>query len=215
MKDTVDYSNEPLLSACRLAIAGNDIDLGAHSEYGCIDTIIEDSIGYQLDQDNFTRFEKNLKTASSILYIGDNAGETVFDRILIEQILEMSSSKIVFAVREKPIINDATSDDAVRAGLDRVATIISSGCVAPATILSQCTPEMLRIYQSSDVIISKGQGNYESLNGQSENIFFLFKVKCPVIAMDSGCGIDSPALISSAAMNHPAASNGVSIENFL
>ena len=195
MKDTVDYSNDPLLTACQLSIAGNDIDLGAQAEYGSIDSIIEDSLGYQLDQDTYAKFKKSIEKASLILYIGDNAGEVVFDRILIEQLLQMNNSKIVFAVREKPIINDATFDDAVKAGLDKVAKIVSSGSGAPATILSQCSSEMLGFYQSADIIISKGQGNYESLSERSENIFFLFKVKCPVIARDSGFDIGSPVLI--------------------
>jgi uncharacterized protein with ATP-grasp and redox domains len=107
----------------------------------------------------------------------------------------MNNSKIVFVVREKPIINDVTFEDAIKVGLDKVATIISSGSDAPATILSQCSPEMLSFYQSADVIISKGQGNYESLSGKSENIFFLFKVKCPVIARDSNSTIGSAVLI--------------------
>ena len=109
----------------------------------------------------------------------------------------MNKSKIEFVVREKPIINDATFHDAIKVGLDEVATIISSGSVAPATILSQCSPEMLSFYQSADVIISKGQGNYESLSGRSENIFFLFKVKCPVIAKDSGFNVGSLVLTHS------------------
>ena len=109
----------------------------------------------------------------------------------------MNKSKIVFVVREKPIINDATFHDAIMVGLDKVATIISSGSDAPATILSQCSSEMLSFYQSADVIISKGQGNYESLSGRSENIFFLFKVKCPVIAKDSGFNVGSLVLTHS------------------
>jgi uncharacterized protein with ATP-grasp and redox domains len=196
MRDTVDYSNDPLRTACQLAIAGNDIDLGAQAQYGSIDTIIEDSLRFQLDQDTYAKFKKRVENASLILYIGDNAGETVFDRILIEQLLQMNSSKIVFVVRENPIINDATFDDAVKAGLDEVATIISSGSDAPATILSQCSSEMLSFYQSADVILSKGQGNYESLSGMSETIFFLFKVKCPVIAGDAGYDVGTLVLIS-------------------
>ena len=100
-------------------------------------------------------------------------------------------------VREKPVINDATLDDALKVGLNKVATIISNGSDAPATILSQSSPEMLRYYRAADLIISKGQGNYESLSDRSENIFFLFKVKCPVIAGDSGYDIDRPILLSS------------------
>ena len=159
-------------------------------------------MGYQLDQDTYAKFKKSIEKASLILYIGDNAGETVFDRILIEQLLQMNKSKIVFVVREKPIINDATFDDVKKVGLDKVATIISNGSDAPATILSQCSSEMLSYYQTADLIISKGQGNYESLSGRPENIFFLFKVKCPVIARKSGYDIDSPVVISSTALKN-------------
>ena len=119
----------------------------------------------------------------------------------------MNKSKIVFVVREKPIINDATFHDAIMVGLDEVATIISSGSVAPATILSQCSPEMLSFYQSADVIISKGQGNYESLSAKTENIFFLFKVKCPVIAKDSGFDVGSLVLTRSTGRQKKSVTN--------
>ena len=197
MKDIVDYSDDTLESACKLAIAGNAIDLGARTEFGSVYSIIEDSVGYQLDQQHYRQFKKSIGQSDLILYIADNAGEIVFDRLLIAQLLQIKKLKIVFAVREKPIINDATLDDALQVGLDEVATIISNGSDAPATILSQCSPKMRGYYQAADLIISKGQGNYESLSDRSENIFFLFKVKCPVIARDSGYDIDSPVLISS------------------
>lgn len=196
MKDTVDYSNEPLQTSCKLAIAGNDIDLGAKFDFDSMESLIEDSLTFELDHDKYAEFKKSIENASLILYLGDNAGETVFDRILIEQILQMNQPKIVFVVRENPIINDATFDDAIKVGLDNVATIISNGSDAPATLLSQCSPEILNLYHSADVIISKGQGNFESLSGMSENIFFLFKVKCPVIARDSGFDVGSFILTS-------------------
>ena len=200
MKDIVYYSNETLETACKLAIAGNAIDLGAQAEFGSVSSIIENSLGYQLDQKHYRQFKESVGQASLILYVADNAGEIVFDRILIEQLLQIKKSKIVFVVREKPIINDATLDDALQVGLNKVATIISNGSDAPATILSQCSSEMLSYYQIADLIISKGQGNYESLSGRPENIFFLLKVKCPVIARDSGCDLDSPVLMSSATL---------------
>jgi hypothetical protein len=197
MKDIVDYSDDTLETACKLAIAGNAIDLGAQAQIGSIFSIIEDSVGYQLDQEHYRQFKKSVGQSSLILYVADNVGEIVFDRILIEQLLNIKKSKIVFVVKEKPIINDATLEDALKVGLNKVATIISNGSDAPATILSQCSPEMLSYYHAADLIISKGQGNYESLSDRSENIFFLLKVKCPVIARDSGYDIDSPVLISS------------------
>jgi uncharacterized protein with ATP-grasp and redox domains len=197
MKDVVDYSEDPLATACQLAIAGNAIDLGARAEYGSIYSIVEDSLAYQLDPEHYRQFKESVRQSCSVLYITDNAGEIVFDRILIEQLLQIKKLKIVCVVREKPIINDATLADALQVGLNKVATIISNGSDAPATILSQCSSEMLRYYQAADLIISKGQGNYESLSDRTENIFFLFKVKCPIIARDSGYDIDSPVLISS------------------
>jgi damage-control phosphatase, subfamily I len=197
MKGLVDDSNDSLETACRLAIAGNAIDLGAHAEVGSIDAIIKDSLGYQLDPEHYRKFKACVEQASLILYLADNAGEIVFDRILIEQLLQIKKSKIAFVVREKPIINDATLDDALQVGLNKVATILSNGSDAPATILSQCSSEMLNYYQTADLIISKGQGNYESLSGRPENIFFLFKVKCTVVARDCGYDLESLVLTSS------------------
>jgi uncharacterized protein with ATP-grasp and redox domains len=197
MKDIVADSNETLETACKLAIAGNAIDLGAQAEYGSIRSIIEHSVESQLDQEQYRKFEVCVSQASLILYLADNAGEIVFDRILIEQLLQIKKSKIVFVVREKPIINDATVDDAVQVGLDKFATIISNGSNAPATILSQCSSEMLSYYRTADLIISKGQGNFESLSARPDNIFFLFKVKCHVITRDSGYDLESLVLTSS------------------
>jgi uncharacterized protein with ATP-grasp and redox domains len=195
MKDMVEYAYDPLKTACKLAIAGNAIDLGAQAEYPDMNTIIEGSLSCALNLDDYKLFKKSIIDASLILYIGDNAGEIVFDRILIEQIQKMNTNRIVYVVREKPIINDATIEDAGRVGLDKVAKVISSGSDASATILSHCSDEMNNLYNSADIIIAKGQGNYESLCGRSENIFFLFKVKCPVIARDSGCDVGTLALI--------------------
>jgi hypothetical protein len=161
MKDIVDYSNDPLETACKLAIAGNAIDLGAYDQFSSMYSILEDSIGFRLDQEHFSLFKASLKQSYLIVYIADNAGEIVFDRILIEQLLQIKKYKIVCVVREKPIINDATLDDARKAGLNKVATIISNGSGAPATVLSQCSNRMRGFYQAADLIIAKGQGNFE------------------------------------------------------
>lgn len=209
MKDVVDYSDDTLETACKLAIAGNAIDLGARAEFGNIFSIVEDSVGYQLDQVHYRQFKESIGQSYLILYLADNAGEIVFDRILIEQLLQIKKLEIVFVVREEPIINDATLDDALQVGLNKVATIISNGSDAPATILSQCSSKMRDYYQAADLIISKGQGNYESLSDRSENIFSLFKVKCPVIARDSGYGIDSPVLISSMILQKDSQPGGI------
>ena len=182
LKQAVANSDDPLLTACKLAIAGNSIDLAPRSNYGDITTIIESTLASPLGINNYIELREDIKDSSRILYLGDNAGEIVFDRILIEEIRQIKELDIHFVVRESPIINDATMDDAISTGMDKVARLISNGSDAPATILSQCCPQMLHLYHSADIVIAKGQGNYESLTGERENIFFLLKVKCPVIA---------------------------------
>jgi len=181
LKNLVEKSNDKLLTAIRIAIAGNVIDFGAKREFD-----IEEEIDEALKRDfavcDYTEFKDRLGEAGEILYIGDNAGECVFDRILIEII----KKPVVYVVRDMPIINDATYRDAVQAGIDRVATILSSGTDAPGTILNTCSEEFKKVYKSAEFIISKGQGNYEALSNEKRPIFFLLKVKCHVIANDMG-----------------------------
>jgi uncharacterized protein with ATP-grasp and redox domains len=111
----------------------------------------------------------------------------VFDRILIEHLLDLD---VNYAVRSAPIINDATVEDAVMARLDECARIITSGCDAPGLILNQCNAEFMAAYQAADLVLSKGQGNYETLSETAgREIFFLLKAKCPVIAVDLGVDV--------------------------
>ena len=132
----------------------------------------------------YPRFKRALKKAKRILYIGDNAGEAVFDRVLIE---ELKNKEIIFAVKAKPIINDVLFEDAVVCGIDKCALIISSGCDAPGTLLKFCSREFLKVYRDIDLVISKGQGNFEALAEEKRPIFFLFRAKCPVVAKHLGC----------------------------
>jgi len=182
LKKLVTNSDDPLLAASKLAIAGNVIDLAPQSNYGDIKSIAELALVSPLGIDDYEEFKRSISNSSHILYLGDNAGEIVFDRILIEEVQRIKDFEVHFVVREKPIINDVTLRDAIFTGMDKVAKIISSGSDAPATILSQCSPQMLQLYHSADIIIAKGQGNYESLSDEAKNIFFLLRVKCPVIA---------------------------------
>jgi hypothetical protein len=131
---------------------------------------------------NYSEFVDCLNKTDNILFIGDNAGECVFDRILIEEM----NKPTVYVVRDIPVINDATYDDAVQAGIDKVATIMSSGTKAPGTVLKTCSDDFRAFYNSSSFIISKGQGNYEGLSSEKKPVFFLLKAKCHVIADDIG-----------------------------
>ncbi|NQS99599.1 MAG: DUF89 family protein [Candidatus Omnitrophica bacterium] len=190
LKKKVAQSQDRLLGAIELAIAGNIIDYGVkHLNINReIDKIFveEDEIIHRESKRlfNYPAFKKAIKPAKSLLYIGDNAGEIVFDRILIE---ELKGKKITFVVRGKPIINDVLKEDAYFCGINKLARVISSGSDAPGTILKFCTPKFRRIFQQAELIVSKGQGNFEALSNQKRPIFFLFRAKCPVVTKHLNC----------------------------
>jgi uncharacterized protein with ATP-grasp and redox domains len=181
VKSAVESSDDPLRMAVRMAIAGNVIDLGANPDFD-LEREMGNALEKDLPEDHYESFRCRLENARTILYLGDNAGETVFDRILIETM----GKETIYAVRDIPIINDATMEDARKSGLGEVARIVSSGCDAPGTILKRCSREFLSLFASADLIVSKGQGNFESLSGEEAPTFFLLKVKCPVIARHLG-----------------------------
>lgn len=180
----VESSEDPLRTAVGIAIAGNVIDMGANPDFD-LESAMEEVFKIKLWIDHYESFKRSMEKARNILYLGDNAGETVFDRILIETM----GKETVYVVRDIPIINDATIDDAKKSGIGEVARIVSSGCDAPGTILKRCSQEFLSLFAAADLIVSKGQGNFESLSNEETPIFFLLKVKCPVIARHLGAKI--------------------------
>ena len=181
MEKIVTKSDDPFVTGLRLAIAGNIIDLGAKEKVSDNDIsgILNEAMHLPLYGADPRQLKAEIDKADSVLYLADNAGETVFDRVFLEQ---FTSEKVTVAVRGAPAINDATLYDAKEAGLDRVARLIDNGSGAPATVLSDCSPEFIDIFKKADVIIAKGQGNYESLSSSDANIFFLFRVKCDLVA---------------------------------
>lgn len=181
LKELIQSSEDPLMTAIRISIAGNVIDFGTPEKFD-IEKDLETILKMDFSVNHYLAFCEALNEANTILFIGDNAGETVFDRLLIEQL----GKPVTYAVRERPIINDAIFEDAVEAGINKVAEILSSGCDAPGCILSLCSEKFLELYHSVDLIISKGQGNYEGLSDEIRPIFFLLKAKCSVVASDIG-----------------------------
>jgi len=184
LKEKVDFFEDKLLTAVELAIAGNIIDYAAKNTFK-IEEEIEKLFTHEFYCLNKTVFEyesfkNDLMRASRVLYLADNAGEIVFDRVLIEEFPE--EKEVIFAVRDKPVINDALIEDAQECGLDKITKIMSSGVDAPGTVLKYCSKEFLEIYENADLIISKGQGNYEALSQERKNIYFLFRAKCPIVA---------------------------------
>lgn len=198
LKELVLRAEDPLLTASKLAIAGNIVDFGALSGGFDLESVVWETLRADFAIDDYAMFRDAIQKASRILYLGDNAGEIVFDRVLIEEIRRMGSAEITFVVRGRPIINDATIEDAAFAGLDRFAQVISNGSDAPATVLSECTPAMVAAYRAADLVIVKGQGNYESLSEETGPLFFLLKVKCPVLARDLGAHMGDTILKRSA-----------------
>lgn len=190
-KKRVSRENDSLKSAVMLSIAGNVIDLGFK---GFID--IENEILRILDKfeeiADYNLFRKKTEEAETILYLGDNSGEAVFDRFLLEQ---LADKKIYYAVRDIPVINDITKNEAELIRLGDFAEIISSGVKAPGTIISKASDKFLEIYNNADMVISKGQGNYEALSNEDRDIFFLLIAKCAVIARDIGTDAGTPLLL--------------------
>ncbi|NHB69726.1 damage-control phosphatase ARMT1 family protein [Perlabentimonas gracilis] len=182
-KPKVIESESPFNLALKLAIAGNIMDYGASKSFD-IHKTIDRVIASDFTVDKSELLKQGLKKARKVLYLGDNAGEIVFDRLFIETIMH---GNINFAVKGEHVLNDVTMDDSVQVGMHYAADVISNGYDAPSTILERCSREFQEDFRSADLIISKGQGNLEGLLSESDpRIFFLLMVKCDLIAETLG-----------------------------
>ncbi len=182
LEEQVKTADDPLCVAARMAIAGNVIDLGVGS--GITEDGVREAFGQVLTEPfhgEVDAFRDAVEKAEKILYLADNSGEIVFDRLLVEQ---LPRERVTLAVRGGPILNDATMPDAHTAKMHELVELTDNGSDAPGTILSDCSDAFQKRYREADLIISKGQGNFETLSGRAgkDPIFFLFKVKCPVVA---------------------------------
>ncbi len=174
----------PLEAAVRLAIVGNLLDVAAKTQLDDVlmETALADALTAPLCG-SVAALATALRGARSILYLADNAGEIVFDRDLLAQ---LPLGSFTLAVRGQPVLNDATLTDAYATGLADYADVISNGSDAPGTILKDCSAEFRRLFDTADLIIAKGQGNYETLAGSNRPIFFLLKIKCDVLSRALG-----------------------------
>lgn len=178
LKSYLQNKQDKLYAALKIAATGNIIDSAIHSNID-IENCIEKELNNNFSIFELDYFAEKLKKAETLLMIGDNAGETVFDKVLAEYLAPLD---IFYAVRSEPVINDATIEDAYCSGLDKCMTLISTGCNAPGAVLDKCSPEFMRVFNKADIVISKGQGNYEALSDCNREIFFLLKAKCSMIA---------------------------------
>jgi len=191
----INASDNKFITALKIAITGNLIDFAAKYTFN-LDELkqkISDSKNLRLEVDHSNELYSKLKNAHKLFYIGDNCGEIVLDRIFIEIIKkEFPGINIFYGVRGRPILNDNTAEDARMVGMDKAATIIENGDGSSGTILSLVSDEFKKIFYDADVIISKGQANYESLQtADREGIFFLLMAKCELVAEPLGVSTKS------------------------
>ncbi|MBP6978200.1 MAG: ARMT1-like domain-containing protein [Bacteroidales bacterium] len=179
IRDIIKKSDDPFQTALRYALAGNIIDFGPLGTFNIFEALSA-AVSKEPEIDHSLLMKSELKKASTVLYLGDNAGEIVLDKLFIETI---QHPNLYFAVRGENIINDVTLEDAVKVGMTEVTHVISNGYDAPSTLINHCSMEFRKIVDDADIIISKGQGNLEGLMDVSDKkTFFLLMVKCNVIA---------------------------------
>lgn len=188
LRQLIAGSADPLETAIRLAIAGNIIDFGVYGsiDQSDLDRTVNACLTADFDAGNLNAFRNDVTQANDVLFLADNAGEIVFDRLLIEQ---LPTDKITVAVKGAPTINDATMADAEAVGLMGMVTVIDNGSDAPGTLLEDCSDDFRTRFENADLIIAKGQGNFETLSETDRPIYFLLKAKCPVIAGHLGCEV--------------------------
>ncbi len=181
----VRSSTDPFATAVSLSIAGNVIDFGCRNRLDNADVrrAIENAMNVPVNKTAVAELRQAVEEAQDILYLADNAGEIVLDGLLIEQ---MPKDRVTLVVRGGPVINDATRDDVEAVGLGAVVPVMDNGDDAPGTIIESCSPAFRARFEQCDLVIAKGQGNYETLARDDPRIFFLLMVKCPVIARDIG-----------------------------
>lgn len=174
-------TGDSLERALKVAATGNVMDAAL---YAGIDTAagIAEELQRPFARRDSDALRADLVTAKTVLVIGDNAGEAVFDKVLLSLLNE--THQVTYATRGRAVINDVTLEDARYVGVDAHARLISSGSDLPGTMLSRTTEEFAELFANADVVISKGQGNFESLSAEVRPIYFLLKAKCPMVSAE-------------------------------
>jgi damage-control phosphatase, subfamily I len=187
LRSKVRDAPDPVLTACQLSACGNIIDLGIQESFDIhrtIETVLQD--GFAIDESSLFIKEIEAITLSgdaSLLYLCDNAGEIVFDRLFIETLLEAYPGlQITAVVRKYPVLNDATMDDAIEVGLTDVVPVIDNGSDGLGTMLSTISKNCRDLFENSDIVLAKGQANFETLSDETKSIYFVLQAKCEVIA---------------------------------
>jgi uncharacterized protein with ATP-grasp and redox domains len=208
LEDIIGAASDPIATVVKLTMAGNIIDYGAQQSFDVEQAIIS-CLANDPWGDDLERFVGDVARADRILYLADNCGELVFDGLFIKRLAAMGK-EVCLAVKEKPIINDALATDAAACGLDQYCTVISNGTGCPGTPLARCSPIFRQNFFNADLIVSKGQGNYETLAGTAGPIYYLLTVKCGVVAEHIG---RQPGRGSATGNERPALGSMVLLKN--
>ncbi len=187
LRERVRQSSDPLYTALQVAVAGNIIDLGIFKDFD-VEASIEEALGKKFAHDDYSSFRARLEGTREVMILGDNSGEIAFDKLLAEQ-LKALGVRVTYVVKHSPILNDATLEDAEYVEMKDVATVITNGSGFLGTVIKTCSEEFCTALNKADLIISKGQANYESLEAESkagENTYFLLRAKCEVVAESLG-----------------------------
>ena len=186
LEKRLEKSSDRLRQALLYSIAGNIIDSGVSAVTP--DSEVMQSIEMAEAQspaiDHSEKLLRELRRAEKIVILGDNAGEIYFDRLLLQ---ELKKDNITYIVKGSPILNDALHEDAIEAGIDRYSRVLDTGVAIPGTVLRKCPPAVLQAIDAADVIVSKGQANFETMGECADpRVFFTLRAKCHVIAREIG-----------------------------
>ena len=179
LRRRAESSADPLHAAVKLALAGNVIDFGIDRPFD-LEHETESILASDLTRDDYPVFKELLADCRNLLYVCDNSGEIAFDAFLVEKLVE--HTEVIASVKSGPVINDATRADAEEVGLTKLCPVIETGADAVGVDWTAASEEFKDVFRAADIVVAKGQGNYETRDENPEEIFFILKVKCPVIA---------------------------------
>lgn len=190
LKDRLKESEDRLYDALKMSVAGNVIDLGINRSFD-IDASLKYSLKVGFSKDDYDKFIDKLEKVNEILILGDNAGEIVFDKVLVEELVGMGK-RVIYVVKGGPVLNDSTMEDAVYVGMDRVAEVITTGSSYLGMPLNKISKQVRELLADTNLVISKGQANFESLEQEElakDRIFFLLKIKCEGVSQVAGADL--------------------------
>lgn len=183
VKEKVLSSADPLLAALGISIVGNYMDSSVAGSFNWEDEL--ETMENGIDRKLYAEFSNRLATCKKLMILGDNAGEIGLDTILVS-LLKEQGVEVTYVVRGSYILNDATFEDAEKVGMMDLCNVITSGVDTPGTVLPVCTDEFIEEFENAGIVLSKGQGNFEALWGSVPDVYYAFKVKCPVVANITG-----------------------------